>query len=686
MNGRLHLGHGFTITKADFAAGYNRLKGRRVLFPFAFHCTGMPIQAAANKLKREFEEFGCPPVFPGEGGGGGAAAAAAAAPPAPPADKKQKTSAKAAQAKGGAFKATKGKLAKKTGKVARQYKILKMSNVPEGEIPQFSDPEHWLRYFPPFGQSDLKSFGCPVDWRRSFITTSTNRYYDAFIRWQFRKLRQGKKIAFGKRPTVFSVTDGQACADHDRSEGEGVGPQEYTLIKIEVRPEHWTAKMTGCAALAGKRLYLVAATLRPETMYGQTNCFVLPDGDYGAYATNPAPFTHNGWAGENAVFVCSAHAARNMSYQALLGDGTFGSGQEPVLTFKGRELLGLPLKAPRATYETVYCLPLMTIKMDKGTGVVTSVPSDAPDDYAALMDLRNKPKLREKFGITEDMVLPFEVVEILEIPIDGEMRRRSAVYMCEKLKIKSQNDRKKLALAKDEVYLKGFYEGRMLVGGEGVAGELVQDAKPVAKQQMIDAGEACRYFEPEKRVVSRTNDKCVVAHLDQWYLKYGDDEWCERVKAHVADRGDASTFTAYSRVARQNYHETLDWLGEWACSRNFGLGTRVPWDEQFVIESLSDSTIYMAYYTVAHLLQGAGNLDGAKVGPAGIAPEHMDDAAWDYVFLRAAYPSAGHAVPEATLASLRREFEYWPVFTCRGPTAAAAAAAAANFIRSHATK
>ncbi len=52
MNGRLHLGHGFTITKADFAAGYNRLKGRRVLFPFAFHCTGMPIQAAANKLKR----------------------------------------------------------------------------------------------------------------------------------------------------------------------------------------------------------------------------------------------------------------------------------------------------------------------------------------------------------------------------------------------------------------------------------------------------------------------------------------------------------------------------------------------------------------------------------------------------------------------------------------------------------
>jgi len=24
------------------------------------------------------------------------------------------------------------------------------------------------------------------------------------------------------------------CADHDRSEGEGHGPQEYTLIKIKI--------------------------------------------------------------------------------------------------------------------------------------------------------------------------------------------------------------------------------------------------------------------------------------------------------------------------------------------------------------------------------------------------------------------------------------------------------------------
>ncbi len=70
------------------------------------------------------------------------------------------------------------------------------------------------------------------------------------------------------------------------------------------------------------------------------------------------------------------------------------------------------------------------------------------------------------------------------------------------------------------------------------------------------------------------------------------------------------------------------WLKAWACSRSFGLGTHLPWDEQFLIESLSDSTIYMAYYTVAHVLQvrvwglGFGLEVGVRVAPgAGWAEE-----------------------------------------------------------------
>ncbi|EDO40440.1 predicted protein, partial [Nematostella vectensis] len=62
MNGKLHLGHTFTLAK--FASGFQRLKGKNTLYPFAFHCTGMPIKACADKLKREMEQFGNPPRFP----------------------------------------------------------------------------------------------------------------------------------------------------------------------------------------------------------------------------------------------------------------------------------------------------------------------------------------------------------------------------------------------------------------------------------------------------------------------------------------------------------------------------------------------------------------------------------------------------------------------------------------------
>jgi len=101
MNGRLHLGHAFSLTKADFAAGYHRLKGRAVLFPFSFHCTGMPIQASSVRLTREIES--------------------------------------------GKIKSA----SKEEG--LTQYEILLQLGIDEAEIPKFKDPLHWLGYFPPKG-------------------------------------------------------------------------------------------------------------------------------------------------------------------------------------------------------------------------------------------------------------------------------------------------------------------------------------------------------------------------------------------------------------------------------------------------------------------------------------------------------------------------------------------------------
>lgn len=123
------------------------------------------------------------------------------------------------------------------------------------------------------------------------------------------------------------------------------------------------------------------------------------------------------------------------------------------------------------------------------------------------------------------------------------------------------------------------------------------------------------------------------------------------------DHVKSDNFNAYTSQSQQAFEDTLDWLREWGCSRTTGLGTKIPWDQQFVIESLSDSTIYMAYYTIAHLLQG-GVMNGQGEGPLGIKASDMTKEVFDYIYLKKAYPE-GCAIPEETLAKLRYEFEYW---------------------------
>lgn len=50
MNGKMHLGHAFSVTKAEFMSRYQRMLGKNVLFPFGFHCTGMPIKVRHSKF------------------------------------------------------------------------------------------------------------------------------------------------------------------------------------------------------------------------------------------------------------------------------------------------------------------------------------------------------------------------------------------------------------------------------------------------------------------------------------------------------------------------------------------------------------------------------------------------------------------------------------------------------------
>jgi leucyl-tRNA synthetase len=53
--------------------------------------------------------------------------------------------------------------------------------------------------------------GCKIDWRRSFITTPANPFYDSFVRWQFVHLKEKNKIKFGKRCVALPVTPPVWC-------------------------------------------------------------------------------------------------------------------------------------------------------------------------------------------------------------------------------------------------------------------------------------------------------------------------------------------------------------------------------------------------------------------------------------------------------------------------------------------
>ena len=625
MNGRLHLGHGFSLTKAEFAVRFQRLEGKRSLFPFAFHCTGMPIQSAAGNLKRELEASDEPDAVVAETAGEALTAQ----------ELEQQRLA------GGVFKAKKTKAKAKSGGLP-QSEILRSMGIPEEEIPKFTDPNYWLDYFPPYGQKDLERFGVAVDWRRAFITTDKNPYYDSFVKWQFRRLREAGKIKFGNRPAIFSRRENQPCADHDRQTGEGVGPQEYTLIKLRVKdiPSSWTTHVKT------QKVFLVAATLRPETMYGQTNCFVLPEGEYGAFQMN-----------NDEIFICSRRSANNMVFQDLGPRVSGEAGDEPneLFSVSGKELIGLPLQAPLAEYDTVYALPMLTISMGKGTGIVTSVPADSPDDYVCLRDWKMRANWRDQYGVKEEWVLPFEIVPVIEIvndPMSEQLGKASAVYCCEHmLKIDSHKSKDKLEEAKSVCYSKGFYNG-VLIKGE-FAGRPVQEAKKLVKDRMIELGLALNYYEPESLVTSRAGDECVVSLCDQWYITYGEPEWLAQVESHLM-----KNFQMFNPSALQAQIASVQWFKDWACSRTFGLGSRLPWDEDWLIESLSDSTIYMAYYTVAHFLQG-GNIQGDKPGPLGITPDMISDDDWSYILAVSDVAPAASKIQRDHLDLMRNEFLFF---------------------------
>lgn len=218
------------------------------------------------------------------------------------------------------------------------------------------------------------------------------------------------------------------------------------------------------------------------------------------------------------AFVCTTRAARNMAFQNIF---TPRGTVRQIAEVDGSVLIGSKIKAPFGVHEQVYVLPMENVLPTKGTGVVTSVPSDSPDDYATLMDLKKKP---EFYGIKPEWAA-FEPISVLSTPTYGDM---TAPALVQKMKIQSQKDQKQLAEAKEIAYKEGFYSGVMTIGDfKGVS---VQEAKSKVRAQMIEKGLAFAYAEPEGFIKSRSGDECVVSLEDQWYLDYGEEKWKEQTE------------------------------------------------------------------------------------------------------------------------------------------------------------
>jgi leucyl-tRNA synthetase len=547
MNGYQHVGFALTFLRAEFQARYRRMCGYNVLFPQAFHCTGLPILAAAKR------------VAEGE---------------------------------------------------ATQWKILRNMGVPEEEIPRFADPLHWIEVFPEATKRDLESLGAAVDWRRSFVTTSVNPPYDAFVRWQFRRLKEGGYVRLGRHPVIWCPRDEAPIGDHDRLEGEGEVPVAYTLLKFP-----YDGKV------------LVAATLRPETVYGQTNLWVDPNVAYVEAEV------------DGETWILNREAVDKLREQerrvAVVGE------------VRGADLVGGDVVAPMID-TPIPILPSTFIDQGKGTGIVTSVPSDAPDDWMALNDLQGDEAALRRFGLDPARVRALRPIPIIASEGWGPL---PAVEICERMGIRDQTDREKLERAKEEIYRTGFYRGTMRDNCGPYAGMKVEEAKERIREALREAGQADTLYEPSGKVVCRCTSQAVVKIVrDQWFLAYGDEAW----KARVHEVLDAMDL--HPDAVRRQFHRVVDWLRDWACAHHQGLGTKLPWDEGWVIESLSDSTVYMAYYTIAHRLQG-GRLR-SEVPWA----QRVNDAFFDYVFRGEGDP-AGIAdrlgLSVDALEEMHREFLYW---------------------------
>jgi leucyl-tRNA synthetase len=452
--------------------------------------------------------------------------------------------------------------------------------VPDETLGRFVDPMEIVRYFSREYERVMRRCGLSIDWRRRFTTVDPQ--YSRFIEWQYLHLHADNHVVRGAHPVKYCPQCDNPVGDHDLLEGDKAEIIKFVLVMFS-----WGDYRVPCA------------TLRPETTYGVTNLWVNPGVTYVKVRV------------DGQRWILSREAAEKIALQ------------DHEVTVEG-EIAGTDLVDETVSHPfcgDVPVLPATFVDPDMATGIVMSVPAHAPFDYIALRDLQKQGRYT---GIVP--------VPLISVDGYGPVPAQDAV---ERSGVRSQDD-PAMEVLTQEVYNAEHARGMML---PEYGGKPVREARDEVGAIMLERyGSSVMYDFDARSVVCRCGGRVFVRILkDQWFLQYSDPEWKDKVHAQL------EKIALVPQEVRAEFDRTIDWLKDWACTRRVGLGTHLPWDREWLVEPLSDSTIYMAYYTIAHRLK--------EIEPARLTPE-----VFDYIFHGTGNPST---LPREQLEALRSEFLYW---------------------------